>query len=46
MANGIRCSVTNILYLLRDVKYFRKPYLAPIQKKDATIVDLESERKL
>ena len=49
MDNGARCSVTNMLSILRKVKYFSKYYPAPVRMKGATskdIVVLEAKRKL
>ena len=36
MDNGARCSVTNLVSILRDVRWFDKKHPAPVKMKGAT----------
>ena len=48
MNNGARCSVTNMISILQNAKYFDKYYLAPVRMRVTTskaIIILEAEDK-
>ena len=49
MDNGAKCSVTNLISILRDVRWFDKKHPAPVKMKGATskaIIVPEAEGKL